>query len=214
MKDIAIFGAGGFGREVACLIELINKGKPTWNIIGFFDDNVALRGTKNEYGTILGGIEQLNEYEKKLAIAIAVGNPTAVKKIVGNIHNENIWYPNLFAPSTLFLDKNNIKFGHGNIVCSQCIFSCNINIGNFNIFNGLITVGHDATIGSYNSFMPAVRISGEVKIGEVNFFGCSSFVLQQVKIGDNTTIGVNSAVLRKTKDGCTYIGNPAVKVNF
>ena len=192
MKDIAIFGAGGFGREVACLIELINKGKPTWNIIGFFDDNVALRGTKNEYGTILGGIEQLNEY----------------------IHNENIWYPNLFAPSTLFLDKNNIKFGHGNIVCSQCIFSCNINIGNFNIFNGLITVGHDATIGSYNSFMPAVRISGEVKIGEVNFFGCSSFVLQQVKIGDNTTIGVNSAVLRKTKDGCTYIGNPAVKVNF
>jgi hypothetical protein len=25
MKDIAIYGAGGFGREVACLIRIINK---------------------------------------------------------------------------------------------------------------------------------------------------------------------------------------------
>ena len=41
MKDIAIYGAGGFGREIACLIQMINKSekKPKWNIVGFFDDN-------------------------------------------------------------------------------------------------------------------------------------------------------------------------------
>lgn len=48
MKDIAIFGAGGFGREVACLIKRINKIKPQWNFIGFFDDNEELKGTMNE----------------------------------------------------------------------------------------------------------------------------------------------------------------------
>ena len=42
MKDIAIFGAGGFGREVACLIKRINEKEPTWRFIGFFDDNEAL----------------------------------------------------------------------------------------------------------------------------------------------------------------------------
>lgn len=42
MKDIAIFGAGGFGREVACLIRSINEcidvDEERWNFIGFFDD--------------------------------------------------------------------------------------------------------------------------------------------------------------------------------
>ncbi len=50
MKDIAIYGAGGFGREVACLIHIINKKTPQWNLIGFFDDDAKLKNTKNEYG--------------------------------------------------------------------------------------------------------------------------------------------------------------------
>ncbi len=214
MKDIAIFGAGGFGREIACLINLINQEKPTWNLIGFFDDNPSLKGTSNKYGAVIGGIDEVNTYDSELAIAIAIGNPSVVKSIVANIRNENIYYPNIFAPTTLFLDKDNVTFGKGNIICSQCIFSCNVTIGDFNIFNGLITVGHDATIGNYNSMMPAVRISGEVKIGDENLFGCSSFVLQQIKIGNHTTIGANSTILRKTKDGFTYIGNPAVRINY
>ena len=73
MKDIAIFGAGGFGREVACLIKRINEKEPTWNFIGFFDDNAELKGTRNEYGEVLGGTKELNEYEGNLSIAIGVG---------------------------------------------------------------------------------------------------------------------------------------------
>ena len=38
MKNIAIYGAGGFGREVACLLNIINEKEPTWNLVGFFDD--------------------------------------------------------------------------------------------------------------------------------------------------------------------------------
>ena len=38
LKQIAIFGAGGFGMEVAMLVEHINEAKPTWDLIGFFDD--------------------------------------------------------------------------------------------------------------------------------------------------------------------------------
>ena len=40
MKDIVIYGAGGFGREIACLLNLINEKTPEWNIIGFLDDKI------------------------------------------------------------------------------------------------------------------------------------------------------------------------------
>lgn len=34
MKDLYIIGAGGFGREVAWLVERINETLPTWNCEG------------------------------------------------------------------------------------------------------------------------------------------------------------------------------------
>lgn len=39
-KNIAIVGAGGFGRETACCLRAINGESPSWNLIGFFDDGV------------------------------------------------------------------------------------------------------------------------------------------------------------------------------
>ena len=49
VKDIAIFGAGGFGREVACLLRKINAVEPTWNFVGFYDDGLE-KGSRVDYG--------------------------------------------------------------------------------------------------------------------------------------------------------------------
>lgn len=209
MKDIAIYGAGGFGREVACLVNLINKHTLIWNFIGFFDDNSDLIGTENDYGKVLGGIKELNQYDGDLAVVLAIGNPVAVRKIVDGILNDNIYFPNLLASDAVFMDEKNFIIGRGNIICSKCWFSCNVSVGDFNIFNVGVIVGHDACVGNYNSFMPSVNISGEVVIGDGNFFGVASAVLQHKKIGCNTVIGGNSLIIKNTKDGQTYMGNPA-----
>lgn len=213
MKDIAIYGAGGFGREIACLLKSINETESTWNFIGFFDDGKDI-GSSNEYGRILGGINELNAIKEPLAVILAIGSPKIVETIVGNITSSFVNFPNIVSPDTMLLDKDNISFGKGNVICSGCLFSCNIQIGDFNTFNGFISVGHDACIGNFNSFMPAVRISGEVIIGTRNFFGVASVVLQQVKIGCDTVIGANSTIIRKTKDENTYVGNPASIVKY
>lgn len=214
MKDIVIYGAGGFGREIACLLRLINDKSEEWNLIGFLDDDEKLWGTKNEYGTVLGGSDWLNKYANELACAIAVGNPSSVQKIVGEIDNSKISFPNLYAPSVTFLDKGNLHIGQGNIICTNCFISCNVTIGNFNLFNGYIPIGHDAVIGDCNVVMPSCNISGGVVIGNGNFLGVQSVVLQYIKIGNNTRIGANSVIMRKTKDGYLYMGNPAKRMSL
>lgn len=214
MKDIAVFGAGGFGKEVSCLIQLINEKNPVWNFVGFFDDNPVLRGTKDEYGEVLGGMEELNKWETPLALVIAIGNPVVLRKIVENITNANIYFPNLIAPTTVFLDEKSVVWGKGNIICSNCLISLRAKIGNFNIFNGYIPLGHDTVIGDYNVVMPSVNISGGVQIGDNNFFGVQSVVLQYLKIGNNVRIGANSVMMRNSKDNCLYLGNPAKKTSI
>ena len=59
MKDIAIYGAGGFGREVQLLIEQLNAKELTYNFIGFFDDGKSKGELINGF-PVLGGMEELN----------------------------------------------------------------------------------------------------------------------------------------------------------
>lgn len=214
MKDIVIFGAGGYGREIACLLRLINVQEPKWNLLGFLDDNPDLKGTQNEYGTVLGGVEWLNSRQIPIAVAIAIGTPVAVKNVAERIDNPLVEFPNLYAPSTTFLDKDSLKIGKGNIFCSNCMISCNVTVGDFNLFNGHIPIGHDTQIGNYNVIMPSCNISGGVRMGDCNFLGVQSVVLQYIRIGNETRVGANSVVMRKTKDGYLYIGNPAKRVEL
>lgn len=210
MKDIAIFGAGGFGREIACLINRINKLQPdTWNLIGFFDDDDKVWGSCNEYGKVLGGMDVLNQWDKPLDLVIAIGNPSVLELLVGKIQNHNISFPNLIDPNVEFMDKEHVEMGKGNVICMRCTISTNVKFGNFNLLNVAVGVGHDASFSSYNVVMPNVNISGGVTIGYSNLFGVKSTVLQYLKVGDRVRIGACSLLMRNAKSDNLYFGIPA-----
>lgn len=206
MANLAIYGAGGLGREIYCMIKNDPCSREKWNFVGFFDDNFEA-GKKNEYGMYLGDIHEINAWKTPLEVAIAVGSGETVKKIVENITNPLVNFPNIIC-GTKFADENNFSIGKGNIIKNSS-FSCNVTIGNFNLMNSNVIFGHDCIVGDYNTFMPGVRVSGEVCIGDNNFFGVGSIILQQIKVSHNTKLGAGSVLMRKAKPDCLYIGNPA-----
>ena len=214
MKQIAIYGAGGFGREVACLLNKINEIEPTWELVGFFDDGIEIGKEVSHFGKTLGGINELNAWPTELSIAFTIGNPKIVETLVSRVTNPHIQFPNIIAPTVYFADLETFKIGRGNIIQKHCSFSCDVTIGDFNVMDGADVFGHDDVVGSFNTFMPAMRISGEVTIGDCNFFGVGSIILQQIKIGNHIRLGAGSVLMRKPKDGFLYMGNPAKKVEL
>ena len=215
MKNVAIYGAGGFGKEVACLIKRINEQEPTWNLIGFFDDKPDLKGMMiSHFGRCLGNADDANAYPEPLALVFAIGNPLVVKKVVEKIHNSRISFPNLIHPSFSISDPATFEIGHGNIIQSHCSVTVDVKMGDFNVLNGSVCIGHDTQIGSFNLLMPTVRVSGEVVIGNENFFGIGSIILQQITIGNCIRLGAGSVLMKRPKDGCLYIGNPAIKTEL
>lgn len=213
MRDILIYGFGGFGQEVACLINHINKLKPTWNLIGYIDDGVE-EGTTCKYGKVLGNCDTLNAWDKPIDVVIAIGNAKHLELISKKIVNPNVSFPNIIAPNVFYFDEESVTMGKGNVVTFGCRFSCNTKIGDFNILNGNISLGHDASIGSYNVMFPETRISGQTSIGDRNFFGARAFVSQCLTLGNDCRYGAGCFVLRKTKDGNLYMGNPAKKIEI
>lgn len=214
MNKIAIYGAGGFGREVYCLIQKINAVSPQWDVIGFFDDGKSKGEQVGHYGSVLGGIAEVNDWREPLAVVIAVGSTENMKRIAEGIRNPAITFPNIIHPEVIYADESSLSIGKGNIVQRGSAFSCDVRIGDFNVFNGGTVLGHDVVMGSYNMLMPAVRISGCTIVGDSNFFGISSIVLQGKTIGNGITLSAGSVLMKKPKDGKLYIGNPAKLMEF
>ncbi len=214
MKEIAIIGSGGFGKEVACIINKINEVTPTWKLIGFFDNKLSAGTPVSHFGEVLGHENLLNDWKTPIHVVLAIGNPKALQKVVESIDNPNVRYPNIIHPEAFFADPRSFEIGKGNVVTRACSFSCDVSLGDFNQMNSISALAHDVAIGSFNVLMPLSRISGDVKIGDRNFFGIGSIVLQGIKIGNETRIGAGSIIMTKTKDGNLYMGNPATRVKF
>lgn len=209
MKDIAIFGAGGFGKEVACLINRINATAAIWNFIGFFDDTKSKGEACSHYGKILGGIRELNEWESSISLIIAVGSPESISLIKNRIINPNVSFPNLIDPSFKIIDSKSFSIGCGNIIQGGCSVSCDVKIGDFNVLNGDVALGHDVIVGDFNVIMPAVRISGNVTMCRENLIGAGSIIIQKIKMGSRVKLGAGAVLMTKPKDNSLYLGNPA-----
>ena len=68
MKDLIIFGASGFGREVAWAVERINKVSPTWKLLGFMDDADDNQGKAINGYPVLGKTGDVGKYSDALKI--------------------------------------------------------------------------------------------------------------------------------------------------
>jgi sugar O-acyltransferase (sialic acid O-acetyltransferase NeuD family) len=212
MNKIAIFGGGGFCREVKMLIDQINNYEKKYEFIGYFDDGVP-KGTILDGYNFLGGINELNTFSDKLLLVVSIANTQIKRKIIESINNSNISYPILIHPSCIIGDHN-IKIGEGTIICALTIITINVEIGNHVVLNLACTVGHDTVIGSYSSFMPSVNISGEVSIGENVYCGTGVKIINQVTIGEGTIIGAGALVHKDLPSHCTAVGFPAKPIKF
>lgn len=158
MKDIVIIGAGGFGREVAWLIEDINKIEPQWNILGFVDDNEDIIGAEFNGYKVLGNVDWL--LNQKLHVVNAIGDPIAKQDVMKRLTFTANTYPVLIHPSVVY--SSTINFGEGAIICPGNVITVNIEIGKHAIVNFSCTIGHDAKIGNFSTILPGVNVSGYV----------------------------------------------------
>ncbi|WBX70725.1 acetyltransferase [Tenacibaculum retecalamus] len=214
MKNIAIFGGGGFGREVKTILDKINESSPnTFEFIGFYDDGLKKGNLINGY-PVLGGVKELNDYDQgELALVISIGDPVVKALIVNQIKNTSIVYPSIIDPGAS-ISKDDVEIGKGSIICGGTIITCNIKIGDFVILNLMCSVGHDTIIKDYCAFMPSVNISGEVEIEEGVYVGTGTKIINQLIIGKNTIVGAGAVVAKSLPENCTAVGIPAKPIKF
>jgi FlaA1/EpsC-like NDP-sugar epimerase len=128
MQPIVVFGAGGFGREVAQLIEDINRASPQYELLGFVDDDPSMPG-KALNGHPVKRVDDGLSGSPRVAVAVAVGDPVTRMRVVERIRPYGVSFPNLVHPSVVI--GREVSMGTGNIICAGSILTVNIRLGDF-----------------------------------------------------------------------------------
>ncbi|MFT2010626.1 acetyltransferase [Pontibacter sp. 13R65] len=210
MKDIALVGAGGLGRELLVLLHQINEVSATWNILGFYDDNTSLSGLFIDQVPYLGTLNDLELVQQELAVVLGIGSPQVKRQVVQRLQKfSNLYFPVLLHPSVSVKPYQYISFGPGTIISQGVILTSNINLGKHVFINLCCTIGHDVVLNDFVSLMPGVKVSGAVTLQEAVYVGTNAALLQGIMVGENTTIGAGAVVTKSLPARCTAVGVPA-----
>jgi sugar O-acyltransferase (sialic acid O-acetyltransferase NeuD family) len=206
MKNIVIYGAGGFGRETSLLIHQINRHAAKWQVIGFCDDGKTA-GEIIDHLPVLGGMSFLNEAKEQLSVVIAIANPGVRENIKKQLTNPHLEFPTLIHPSVVV--SENCSIGEGSIICSDVVMTVNVFIGAFSIVNLKCTLGHDSILESFSALMPSVNVSGNVTVGRGVYVGAGAILLQGISIGEYSLVGAGAVVNKSFDSEKRIMGVPA-----
>lgn len=210
MKRLAIVGVGGFGREVAWLVERINAVEPTWDLLGFVDDKVETHGTVVNGYPVIGDCAWLTKQDTDTYVIVAIGASKTRRKLVESM--SGVKFATLVDPTAVISES--VTMGEGCIIYAGSILTVNVTLGSHVIVNLDCTVGHDAFLGDYTTLYPSVNVSGATHLGVCVEMGTGSQIIQGISVGYSTIVGAGSVVVKELPSKCTAVGSPARPIKF
>lgn len=219
LPRLAIFGAGGLGREVLVLAHQINEAVLTWELFGFFDDQapaapkslgLPYRGTSAD----LIAFGQ-NLTAQPLHVAVAVGRSQSRAAVVARLRpvGTGLHFPTLIHPAVARQPYQHLHFGEGCIIQQGCILTTDSRLGDFVLLNLGCTVGHDAVLEDFCSLMPHANVGGAAHLAVGVYLGTNATVIQGVRVGTQTIVGAGAVAIRDLPAHVTAVGVPARAIN-
>lgn len=206
-RRLYIFGAGGFGREVAWLAE------QAWGTdveIRFMVDNPRfLKDAVN--GIPISLLSQVAP-SKDARYLIALGDPAQRQRLA------LVFAAAGYQPATLVHPRAEmsrwIEVGSGSVICANCVVTCNVSIGLHVHVNLDCSIGHDVSIGDYVTLSPGVNVSGNVRIGRGVFVGTNACFINgrpdtPLVIGDGAIVAAGACVIKDVPPNVLVAGVPA-----
>ncbi|MEO7041577.1 MAG: acetyltransferase [Gemmatimonadaceae bacterium] len=209
-QQIAIYGAGGFGREVAWLLsEREDAGEV--NVSCFIEDGLVVKRVLN--GKPVLSFDDFRARNDDALLAIAVGDPRSRRHLAAKSEAAGYAFATLIHRS---VQKSEfVQIGSGAIICAGSIITVNITIARHAHINLDCTIGHDVRIGDFATIAPGVHVSGNVHIGCGAYIGTGATIVngssdQPLLIGEGAVIAAGACVTKSTAANALYAGIPAV----
>jgi sugar O-acyltransferase (sialic acid O-acetyltransferase NeuD family) len=199
---LAIYGPGGYGREVASFAR--RQGE-----VVFVSDSEEEIGVRiNDVAVI--SFAQL--VEKGMAVCVAVADATVRRRLVTKCEEAGVRIGHAWADTSLRGD--NVHVGAGAILSDFTLCTADLTIGQHLQANIYSYIAHDCVIGNFVTLAPRVCVNGNTIIEDDVYVGTGAILRQgtpdkPLRIGRGAVIGMGAVVTKDVAPGVTVIGNPA-----
>lgn|SRR5574344_726936 len=201
---LAIYGAGGLGREIFELAQRCNQVSKQWVDIVLIDD---FREESEFFGTRTIQFNTVLKYKDRYACIVAVGEPSTRDTLFNKLIANNIKIVTLIDPSALISDTSRI--GVGSIVCENSSIHCNTVIGNNCLIQPYSLLGHDVQIGDSSVVSAYFSPGGAVVIGKRVYVGMHASIKEKITVEDDSIIAMGACVFNNVPCNSVVVGNPA-----
>ena len=216
VNQIAIYGAGGFAKEVAWLVETCNEDNKQFEVVCFIDDNPEKEGKKSNGYSVLN-LKTAQELFPHAKVVIGVGSPRTRQAIMEKATFAGYAFATVIHPKVEMSPW--VEIGDGTVICAGNILTTNITLGQHVQVNLDCTIGHDVIMEDFATLAPGVHVSGWVHLGKRVYVGTGAVIINgteeaPIKIGDDAVIGAGACVIESVANGLTVAGVPAKPVDM
>jgi len=210
-NQIAIYGGGGFAREVAWLVQACNVGANLYKVVCFIDDNEAAHGSILNVIPVMG-LEEARSRFPDARVVGGVGSPQTRQRLMEKAAGAGFGFGTIVHPR---VERSQwIEIGAGTVICAGNILTTNITLGQHVQINLDCTVGHDVVIGDFATLAPGVHVSGCVHLGKRVYVGTGAVIIngtqeEPIVVGDDAVIGAGACVTKSVPAGQVVVGVPA-----
>src|SRR5437870_7342961 len=171
---LLIYGANGFGRELAAWAEQASWGNDLVHVLGFIDD---LNPQPTINGRQVWPLEEAVRRHPEAFVVAAVGGADLREALAARAESAGLMTaPALVHPSVGY-DRDHVRIGDGTVICAGTTLTTNIEIGRHVQINLHCTVAHDVELGDFVTLSPGCHISGRVRVGRGAFVGTGAVTI-------------------------------------
>lgn len=210
--DLVVVGCGGHGREIAQLVDAVNRAatRPPWRLLGFVDDNPSEVNRKRvEAGgrAYLGPLAALADLPPHTHLVLGLGDPRVRRAVARRVDAVGLPAASLVHPDATVGDD--LAAGEGLVVFAGARITTNVTAGRHLHVNQNATLAHDCVAGDFVSLHPLAAVSGEVELGTGALVGAGAVVLPGLRVGAGATVGAGACVTRDVPPDSVVKGVPA-----
>jgi sugar O-acyltransferase (sialic acid O-acetyltransferase NeuD family) len=208
-RPLLVIGAGGFGRETLEAVRACNRVRPTWDVVGFLDDDPALHGRDVDGVPVVGGVDDLVHHPSAAAV-VTIGNPsdfTWRQRIVDRLGSPPARWATVVHPSASIPPSASV--GEGTVVLAGVVATTGVEIGAHVAVMPSVVFTHDDVIGDFATLGSGVRLAGGVTVGEGAYIGAGALIRERCQIGAWALVGMGAGVTGDVPGGEVWAGLPA-----
>jgi sugar O-acyltransferase (sialic acid O-acetyltransferase NeuD family) len=207
--ELLLIGASGFARETAEAVRAINAHHPTWELLGYLDDDPELHGRYLTGLPVLGPLELVHR-RPSARVAVCTGRPDnylSRRAIAARLGLPEDRYATIVHPTASV--GGSCHLGVGSILLSHVDLTADVTIGRHVAVMPQVVLTHDCRVDDWATIAAGVRIGGSCHIAAEAYIGSGACLREGVSVGARALIGMGSLVLADVAPERLWYGTPA-----